>query len=447
MKKNISQDVIPPTKTIRNVELLYKSKRPERRGTPKPPKQAEITPPPTTPESFAYKYEYDEPVKRSKKFLYISVGFLILTLFFVISALFKSAKIEITPKNQISSVNEKLQAFKDTSTGGLEFQVVSTTKDVEKKIVATEEERVEKKATGTIVVYNNFSTQSQTLVKTTRFATPEGLIYRATTNITVPGIQIKNGKSVAGSVEVLVEADKPGTTYNIPLKDFTVVGFKGTSKYTKIYGRSKTEMAGGFSGIQKTVSKETMDMVDKELETLLKQSLMKDIASQIPENFVLYEKTISYNIGKTIQMDSIGDVSQKTDTAVLKKKGSVQAIIFDKGSLSREIIAKVLPNSTDSIIKITNLGDLNFTFTPENSFNPDASSSVGFTLTGDANLVWVFDENKLKTDLLGMSKKNALAIISKDDTIHTVNLEFHPFWIRTIPQDPEKVTLINTLAK
>ena len=226
MKRNITQDVIPPKKTIRNVELFYKPKRPEktpsskleeikpavsRTQTPPPP----IAPPPPPPD-LSYKYEYDEPVKRSKKVLYISIGLLIFALFFGISALFKSAEIRITPKNEVSILDENFKATKNASTNnGLGFQVVTTVKDVEKKISATDEQMVEKKAQGKIVVYNNYSTQPQSLIKTTRFETPEGLIFRATENIVVPGIQVKNGKNVAGSVEVSVEADKPGTEYNV----------------------------------------------------------------------------------------------------------------------------------------------------------------------------------------------------------------------------------------
>ena len=457
MKRNITQDVIPPKKTIRNVELFYKPKRPEktpsskleeikpavsRTQTPPPP----IAPPPPPPD-LSYKYEYDEPVKRSKKVLYISIGLLVFALFFGISALFKSAEIRITPKNEVSILDENFKATKNASTNnGLGFQVVTTVKDVEKKISATDEQMVEKKAQGKIVVYNNYSTQPQSLIKTTRFETPEGLIFRATENIVVPGIQVKNGKNVAGSVEVSVEADKPGTEYNVSLKDFTIVGFKGTPKYTKFYARSKTEMSGGFSGLQKTVSKETIDKIDKELEVLLKDSLLKEITSQIPENFVLYQNSISYKLESTNQVN-VASSENTANSVILKKKGVINGIIFDKGSLSRAIVQKLLPDAVDNVIKITNLDNLNFTFVPENSFDPNSTSLLNFNLKGEANFVWVFDENKLKSELLGMSKKNAITIISTYNTIKEAGIETNPFWNQTIPEDPNKVTLINVLEK
>ncbi|MFA5888797.1 MAG: hypothetical protein WCW47_00570 [Candidatus Paceibacterota bacterium] len=459
MKKKIVQDVIPPKKTIRNVELLYRAKRSEKipkevvkQNIPVIPEVSESNSTSNTEtfsetENFSYKYEYDEPVRHSKKILYVSVVLFVLALSFGISALFKSAEIRIIPRSEISSIDENFKALKNLSTNGLGFQTVTTTKDIEKTVSATDEEQVEKKAIGKIVVYNNYSVQPQALVKTTRFETPDGLVFRTVEDITVPGIQIKSDKAVAGSIEVGVEADKPGPKYNIGLKDFSIAGFKGTPKYTKIYGRSRTEMSGGFVGTQKTVSKETINKIDEEIKELLKTSLSKDIISQIPENFVLYQNSTSFKFEPITQINVTTEESGTTNTIILKKKGSISAIIFDKGSLSRAIVSKILPDVASDIIKITNLESLNFTFQSETQFNPNTDTFLNFNLKGEANFQWVFDENKLKFELLGMSKNNAITIISKYDTIKEAKIETHPFWNKTIPKDSNKVTLINTLAK
>jgi hypothetical protein len=197
--------------------------------------------------------------------------------------------------------------------------------------------------------------------------------------------------------------------------------------------------------MQKAVGQETIDSTDKYLETTLKESLSKDIISQIPENFVLYPDSISYKLEPATQAAVVS--GNTSDSVVLKKSGSVSAIIFDKGSLSRAIVAKILPDAVDDVIKVANIGSLNFTFAPETTFNPDTSISLDFSLKGDANFVWVFDENKLKTDLLGLSKKNAITIISTYKTIKEAEIQTSPFWNQTIPQDPKSVTLTNTLAK
>ena len=457
-KKNVVQDVIPPKKSIRNVELLYKSKISEKRPLKdlklrdmKPPESVSTSSPSPSPrvqeDNFSYKYEYEQPRGRSKKILYVSVGLLILIFLFGVSIFFKSASIEVMPKNQKVDLSADFKALKNIPNNGLSFQTVTTAKDVEKTVSATNEEKVEKKATGTVVVYNNYGTQAQQLIKTTRLETPEGLIFRTTEDIVVPGIQTKDGKSVAGSVEVVVEADQSGPKYNVGLKDFTIVGFKGTAKYTKFYGRSKTEMSGGFSGMQKTVSKEIINQTDEELESLLKTSLVNEIISQIPENFVLYQNGLFYDMNPTGQVYVTKGEGGITDTVILRKKGSITAIIFDRGALSKAIVSKTLPDIADNVVKITNLNNLEFNFSSTTSFNPDTGNLLNFDLKGEVNFEWIFDENKLKSELLGMSKNNAVIILSTYDAIKEANIEIRPFWSKTIPEDSEKVTIVNLLEK
>ena len=149
-------------------------------------------------------------------------------------------------------------------------------------------------------------------------------------------------------------------------------------------------MFGGFSGTQKIISKDILDKTDVEMEGLLKDSLSKDIVSQIPADFVLYTNILSYKLEKVEQ------VSSTNGNIVLKKKGTATTIIFDKGSLTRAILAKVLPSSGNDIIKITNLEALEFSYVAPSSAS-NTGSSITFSLKGSPNLIWIFDENNLHT--------------------------------------------------
>lgn len=475
--KNLVQDVIPPKKSIRNVKLSERGtdlassvkktttrvvkeptpveppaeenfSRPVAIKTEVPMKIEPINPlntinnnrPPINNITNSYKYEFDEPKKPSKKVLYAGILVLVVLIMFGVSAFFKSAKITITPKNQTAVLNDIFTAKKDISSGGLGFQIVTVAKDVEKNVEATGEAQVNKKAQGTITIYNNYNAQSQKLVATTRFQTPEGLIYRLINPVTVPGTTVKSGKTVAGSIDAVVEADKAGADYNIGLKDFTIPGLKGDPKYTKIYARSKTEMSGGFSGVQKIVSPEIVNQSNTELEESLKTSLSKDITSQIPADFVLYASSLTYTFNPVTQANS------STGGAVLKKRGTASAVIFDKGLLSRTLLAKLIPSAVNDVVRVTNLEDLDFAYaTGTASIN--TASYIAFSLKGSPQFVWVFDENKIKSELLGLTKKEAKNIITKYSTIKEAWIETQPFWNQTIPSDSNKVTLINTLTK
>ena len=478
-KKNLMQDVMPPKKSIRNVELdsrrqidpeeileaegyAPKKKSTGRKGkivgdivrTGKKKEHAsapKISEPPHLSDEelieekenqSPYAYEYDEPKKSSKKSRYVIAGLVVIALAFGISTFFKSAKITITPEHQVHTLQNNFTAKKDATGGGLGFQIVTVTKDAEQTVPATGQKQVNTKATGQIVIFNNYSTASQKLVATTRFQTPEGLIYRLVSSVTVPGQQVKNGQTIAGSVTVTVVADASGDSYNIPLKDFVLPGLKGDPKYTKIYARSKTPMTGGFSGMQKTVSADVASTTEKSLENTLKDGLAKDIVSQIPANFVLYTNGLSYSFTPGSQVGS-------TDAgAVIKKTGTAYAVIFDKGALTRAIVLATLPERAGDMIKISNLENLTFSYASSSSFDPAGNdTTLGFTLTGDANMIWVLDENKLKTDLLGLSKTEAHEMLAKNNIITEFWLQTSPFWSTAIPKDPSKVTLVNTLAQ
>ncbi|MES3004710.1 MAG: hypothetical protein V4690_01200 [Patescibacteria group bacterium] len=450
MKKNIVQDVLPPKKSIRNVEIPRVSKKSAPAPAPEPKPKTQDIVRKSVPKITIVKeekkevpknnFEYNEPVRKSKSRFtrYILLGALLFGLVFFVSSFFKSAEITFSPKQETRVLNEVLSAEKNLASGGLGFQIVSTAKDIERTVTATGEERVDTKASGTIVIYNK-TAEAQRLVATTRFEAAGGLIYRAKTAVTVPARQVKDGKTVSGSAEVVVEADAVGEKYNIPLSDLTIVGFKGTPKYTEIYARSKTAMTGGFSGVQKTVSKEVLDKAGAEMEQELQAALATEIASQIPNNFVLYQSSVSYKFEPVTQTGG-----GSTSSAVLKKRGVISAIIFDRTAISGVILQKILPDTEQGSVKISNLDVLDFTLNTVN-FDPNTTDNISFNIKGDANVVWVFDEGKIKTDLLGLSKQSAEEVLRTYVNMKEAWIKTQPFWSRSIPNNPDKVEIVNTL--
>jgi len=109
------------------------------------------------------------------------------------------------------------------------------------------------KASGTIIVFNEYSSDSQLLIASTRFLSSNGKIFRTTKNIYVPGTKTENDEIIPGSIDVEVLADYWGDEYNIGSSDFTISGFKGTAKYTDFYGKSNTAMSGGSSETKEDV--------------------------------------------------------------------------------------------------------------------------------------------------------------------------------------------------
>ncbi len=142
------------------------------------------------------------------------------------------------------------------------------------------------KARGSVTIYNNYSTQPQKLVATTRLLTKDGTLFRLVEGVTVPGMKVIDGKKVPGSVKADVIADKPGEKYNIPPAEFTIPGFKGTARYTKFSATSEAPMIGGGAqgGEQTVVTKEDLEhartATEEEAMKMAKEQLAADAAAQ-----------------------------------------------------------------------------------------------------------------------------------------------------------------------
>jgi hypothetical protein len=146
---------------------------------------------------------------------------LIIGAGYVFASRSAGAKVVITPKQQEVSVDSQFNAQKGTSST-LQYQTVTISKDGKMVVEANGDEYVNTKASGTIIIYNNYSADSQKLVASTRFEAPNGKIFRISQPVTVPG---KKGDT-PGSIEAIITADQAGPDYNVGLVDFTIPGFK-----------------------------------------------------------------------------------------------------------------------------------------------------------------------------------------------------------------------------
>src|SRR3990167_860975 len=142
---------------------------------------------------------------------------------------FGKATVQIKPQRQ--PIDFKLSASTadsytqvDAVTYRIPGQFLSYTGEVKKDFQASGQQMVVKKTRGEITVYNNYNSEPQNLITTTRFESAKGFIFRIQRSITVPGTRLINGKTTPGSVRVEIIADKPDEEYNIPAGKFTIPG-------------------------------------------------------------------------------------------------------------------------------------------------------------------------------------------------------------------------------
>ena len=167
---------------------------------------------------------------------------------FGFSSQFATADLTIKPMKINVEMEESIIVKRDPRAGELGFEIMSVKLGEPRKIKVNVEgeEEVENYASGFVTIHNNFDTNSQDLVATTRFESPEGYIFRIRDKVTVPGM--KDGQS--GILKVKVYADEPGEDYNISSTRFTVPGFAGSPRFDDFYAVSDSSMEGGMVGVK-----------------------------------------------------------------------------------------------------------------------------------------------------------------------------------------------------
>jgi hypothetical protein len=361
---------------------------------------------------------------------------IILGIGYGISAQFARVTVKVTPKQGRLLISNTYEATRGGQSG-LKFVLASNLQDeATLAVTTTGKENVQTKAQGQIIAYNDFSSQSQGLVATTRFQTSNGLIYRTPTAVNIPG-QTKDAKGqlVPGQVEITVIADKAGVDYNIAPGDFSIPGFKGSPKATKIYARSKTAMAGGFIGERGKVSEVDKAKAQTELKKILTAKIAQKLKPQIPDDYTLFDDAIIMNF-----TESVLPTADTPDKATFKMTVTATGILLNKEELSKYLASQQVPDYKDEPVAITNWSQLKFTLQNKDNLNINNLEKISFKLEGNGHLVWSFDEKALKNKLRLATSSNYKDVFDKNfPTIQMATVVFSPPWIRTIPGDESKI--------
>ena len=213
-------DMYPPKKESRHEEDLEYTDTPNRDRDHRGLRQAPVYRDPRT--------RYIKREGRLGTWAFISTVVVFAVGAGLLTYVFNSATVTIVPKTRDVNDFGRTLTFgqKGADSASIPFIVEKTVLKKSKTLPLSESRKVEAKAKGRIVVYNNFDGLPQKLIKNTRFESKKGKIYRINDSITIPGM--KGG--TPGSVEVDIYADSNGADYNIDATEFTIPGFKGTPR-------------------------------------------------------------------------------------------------------------------------------------------------------------------------------------------------------------------------
>lgn len=457
MEKKYVDDVIPPKnkRSIRDIPVPLRNKnadshkrisgiRSVKNKEPRKIKYDGITDREIDEELF-------KPDRSHSKFKIAAASvFFILVLLFVSFSLMNSAVVTITAKSEEVNINTLLDVslISNSTNEVLGYREIELDKEVSIEVTADKEEFVENSASGTIIVYNNYSSTPQRLIRQTRFESPEGKIYRIRDSIEIPGYTEKAGERTPGSIEVLVYADEAGDDYNINESSFTIPGFKGQPQFELFSAETNTPISGGFSGVRKIVDDDDLNIAKSELKKDLTESLIDELNNQITEDFIAV-----YDNDSFIYFDVNQEESKDSEKVTLKMSGSINAKLFNTNELSQKVAMQEIQNfdTLSDQVLIKNIREVDIEYvnktkdTEASESDDDSKESDNeydqIKLSGNARFVWQNNEEEIKLLLLGLNKKEISGVFAGIKGVSSANAKIKPFWSQDFPNKASKIKI------
>lgn len=401
--------------------------------------------------------ESDAPADTSSTFMetlrnsplkFISISAVALGIVLVSAVILASAKITVE-LNKVpwdysgtlyasTLIKEPYYANGQARVAGI---ILQKEKNITASYPATGTEDVNRKASGKITIYNAYSSSPQPLVKNTRFATPEGKIYRIAQGITVPGARIVNNKIVPSTLEVTVYADKPGPDYNIGPSTFRIPGFQGSPKYEGFYAESTGSMTGGLIGTIKVATAIDIVKAKEQNRKNLESALRTEMALSVPQEIKILNDAGSFVVTK----ETVAPEADASGNFTVTTFGTLRLFGFKESDLVQALKTRLAvenpPQFGDEDLApdeiVLSSGSPQYS-NPQ----PDFTNKI-MTVSVTMKSVWAhaFDLEKFNAEALGKTAEELNDKLPNFPGVKAVDVSLWPFWVSSIPNNPKKVTV------
>jgi len=438
-------DIINPKKNIKVDLFRSAAKRrffPKRKKDAKEPKIKRRIKPENYPDSIKEKMAYysGKPSLLSKFFaIFITAAIIIAGIIGYL--ILPSAELTIFPKTEAESLDLSLTGSKDAvainaQTNEIPLKEISVRKTKSQEFLATGEKQLDEKARGVITVYNEYSSEPQTLVATTRFESSDGKIFRISKNVIIPGASINEGKIIASWLDVEVTADQPGEEYNIGPSNFTIPGFKGGPKFAAFYGSSKEAMTDGSTKKVKVVLKTDLEQAQKILTDGLRDEVNSSLKDQIPEDYKMFEGGTKEDLTNVFPTAKEND---QVDKFTLEIEIVVRSLLYKEDDLKNLINSKFVAAMPEGKNPLSETQKIEWSEPIEIDWQ---KGEAKFKIKAEEDLAFEIDIEKIKSDLAGKKEVEVRKYLSSQLEIERATISFWPFWVKKIPSQLKKIKVI-----
>jgi hypothetical protein len=367
----------------------------------------------------------------------ISIG---VAVFFLATEILPRAAVDLTLKKTNVDFRENVEfssKFTDVDLTNpqkifLPGELLVASKNLEMTFDAHGKEKIETRARGKLIVYNAYSSEAQSIVKGTRFVSPEGKVFRLDAALTIPAAKIENGKIVPSQVEASVTADEVGPDYNVPAsKNWRIPGFAGTPKYQGFYAEAAQPMTGGFIGERPKPTEEDLRLAREKMERILKDALTSQVSILLSDELKSLEGTSLFKV-----LDERVETNPQTpEKFIIWREAEMRYFVFKEKMLRNAITQRAKRNLEPNlrVVKLT----LNY----ENPVADLEKERLTFLAVGSIQFESDIDFEGLRKNLLGVDEKTLRVRIFTLPGLERATISLWPFWVKRVPLRLEKVKI------
>jgi hypothetical protein len=380
--------------------------------------------------------------KKPKSLLYAVVIFFVVVGGGVLaSSLMGGADLTVYPRYREPNVNATFEASRTPQPKELAYEIMTLDTQGERQVSATGKEEVTAQAEGTILIYNAHQSKSIRLVTNTRFES-NGLVFRITESAVVPGYTLDtSGEIVPGVITAQVFADDVGEEYNLSPSRFTIPGFTGEPEFDNLYAESIETFMGGFDGMRYIIDEDELQTATQALQMELRNSLLERISAEKPAGLILFNDAVTFTY------ESLPSAEYGEDEATIVEKVTMRIPLFKENEFAAFIAAATVPGYEGGDVRIEDYSVFTFDYTVATTSVTDISAVdiILFKLTGRPQIVWEYDGEQLKADLLTKNKTALTGVLGAYPAVEKAGAAIRPFWKTAFPDEVDEIRITEVI--